>query len=201
MMEPFCVIGVTGHRRLSDANLPLLRQRVRELLSLAAEPHETSWLATSLAEGADRLVAEEALALGYELYCPLPFATAEYEKDFDTPESVAWFRDALARSTRVERIADLATATRTDGYTAAGRAMLDASRTLLALWDGLPPRGEGGTGQMVHEAIARGMPVFRILTTAPHDILVHTPRIPHWQAASRERVNDSLKDWRPHHDV
>lgn len=195
-MERFCILGVTGHRSLPDADLPLLRQHVRELLTLATDPHETSWLATSLAEGADRLVAEEALALGFELYCPLPFEAAEYEKDFDTPESVDWFRAALARSARVETIAGSATATRTDGYTAAGRAMLDASRVLLALWDGLPPRGEGGTGQMVQEAITRGMPVLRIPTTAPHDVLVHTPRAPHWQPATRDRQRDALQHWR-----
>jgi hypothetical protein len=196
MIEPFCVVGVTGHRSLPDADLPLLRQRVRELLSLATDPHETSWLATSLAEGADRLVAEEALTLGYELYCPLPFARAEYEKDFDTQESVAWFRDALARSARIDTTEWSEPMARTDGYTAAGRAMLDASWTLLALWDGLPPRGEGGTGQMVQEAITRGMPVFHVPASAPHEILVHTPRDPHWQPATRERQRDALQHWR-----
>ena len=35
-----------------------------------------------LARGADRLAAEIALDLGYELNVPMPFPQAEYEKDF-----------------------------------------------------------------------------------------------------------------------
>src|SRR5207245_202586 len=42
-------------------------------------------LISPLADGADRLVAEEGLRLGYRLEAALPFAQAEYEQDFDPP--------------------------------------------------------------------------------------------------------------------
>ena len=41
-----------------------------------------------LAEGSDRMFAAEALSLGYSLCCPLPFAQAEYERDFAPPEAL-----------------------------------------------------------------------------------------------------------------
>ena len=92
-------VGVTGHRDLSASDPKELRARIRDslravkdaALSLVAEPDSgyaptepVCRLLTALAEGADRLVAEEALELGFELQCPLPFPVAEYRKDFAT---------------------------------------------------------------------------------------------------------------------
>jgi hypothetical protein len=51
-----------------------------------------------LADGEDRLFAGEALALGFELNCPLPFSQSEYEKDFPTRERVDEFRALLSRA-------------------------------------------------------------------------------------------------------
>ena len=37
---------------------------------------------SSLAEGSDRIFAEEAVRLGYSLSCPMPFPRKEFEDDF-----------------------------------------------------------------------------------------------------------------------
>ena len=47
-------------------------------------------------------------------------------------------------------------------YERAGRVMLDQCDVLLAIWDGKPARGRGGTEQILREAIERHVPVLLI---------------------------------------
>ena len=54
-----------------------------------------------LAEGADRLVAKEAIALGFELQCPLPFTREEYQRDFESAQSRQEFCALIALATAV----------------------------------------------------------------------------------------------------
>jgi len=54
--------------------------------------------------------------------------------------------------------------TRTEAYESAGLFVLDHIDVLIALWDGKPAKGRGGTGQMVAEARARGLPMAWIHT-------------------------------------
>jgi hypothetical protein len=49
--------------------------------------------------------------------------------------------------------------TREACYLAAGLYVLDHSDVLIALWDGEPARGTGGTAEIVAEARRRGMPI------------------------------------------
>ena len=81
------IVGVTGHRRLRQQDLPALRETVRSLLLSLRErcPHSPLVLLCSLAEGADLLCADAAEELGIPLYAALPLPREEYEKDF-SPE-------------------------------------------------------------------------------------------------------------------
>jgi hypothetical protein len=116
---------------------------------------------SGLAEGSDRLAADAALARGIALRAILPFAVPEYEKDFPEPDSKAAFHALLSKAERVTTLpgdharADVA-------YEAAGLAMLDAVHILMAVWDGGPSAGRGGTTDMVTRAAARGIPVLWI---------------------------------------
>lgn len=79
------VIGATGHRDLRDEDVPQPRSIVRrELEKLqAAYPRSPFTVLSSLAAGADTLCAQEALALGMRLVCPLPFEADAYRSDFE----------------------------------------------------------------------------------------------------------------------
>ncbi len=57
-------------------------------------------------------------------------------------------------------------------YRAAGVATLDRSDLLIAIWDGGPSRGTGGTVDVIGTARARGMPVLRVSALPPHDVRV-----------------------------
>jgi hypothetical protein len=169
-------IGVTGHRWLEEP--PGVRERVGEVVRWIAGMPDGELrpidVVSPLAEGTDRLVAEEAMALGAELTCPLPFPADEYERDFASAESVAVFRALLAaaREVIVAGGAGSTQGERNAAYVAAGREMLARVDVLIAVWDGRPSRGEGGTAQIVAEAQERSIPVVWIGASAPHDVAV-----------------------------
>jgi hypothetical protein len=181
-------IGVTGHRpnRLAEADETLLRTKIREVLELLRDSVQDVLAAlgaayvlgppivrliSALAEGADRIVAQEALDMGFELQCPLPFDRDEYEKDFETHESRSAYRMMLAKATAVlELDGSRETLRRTqEAYEAVGRMVLKQCDVLVAIWDGKEPEGKGGTGQIIEEAALLEIPTVWIQSDSPHD--------------------------------
>ncbi len=174
-------VGITGHRRISAEAEPALRENVSAFLQtikdeverlrqtplfsqvskLYAEEPSRFVLLSSLASGADSLVAEEALKLGYELHAPLPLAREEYEKDFDTPPTLATFRDLLTRASRVFEIS-AANPERGHAYADAARVVLNQSDVLLALWDGRDTEYVAGTAATIAQASSQHIPVIHI---------------------------------------
>jgi hypothetical protein len=131
---------------------------------------------SSLAEGADQWVVEEALELHYQLQCPLPFWKEQYVKDFSDPGR---FERLLSRATAVYELdgkrGEDGEAAR--AYEAAGRLVLDQSDLLIAVWDGNKEYGVGGTGQMVREALQRGLPTVWINWAGPREGQLHNWRL------------------------
>ena len=172
-----CTIGVTGHR--TDALNGDSSERLAALLtSLLADVRgalerltevERQWFAplpprlrflSPLAPGADQIAAEAALDAGYSLSALLPFEGDEYEEDFSA-EELASQRDVRERAEGVlelpgERKDAL------DAYLMAGRATVAHADLMIAVWDGLPARGRGGTGEIVELALRRGKPVLHV---------------------------------------
>jgi len=112
-----------------------------------------------LAEGADRIVAHAGLTMGADLQCVLPFDAEEYSQDFETEASRKEFHALLAKASAIfeaggKRGAD------DIAYERAGRIVMEQSDFLIAIWDGEPAAGRGGTTQMVEEALAQNVPVF-----------------------------------------
>jgi hypothetical protein len=192
-------VGVVGHRpnRLpqDEARLAALRCTLRTILtdikaavSAAAFTPPADALFSSevpilraispLAEGSDRIFAEEALALGYALCCPLPFAQQEFENDFIPPsalepDSLLHFRALLAEARdgygltlfELDGVREHAA----DAYAAAGRIVLNQCDLLIAVWDGEEPAGPGGTVHTLYEAVAYHVPVIWVDALAPQD--------------------------------
>ncbi|HEX5786704.1 MAG TPA: hypothetical protein VFY03_00885, partial [Woeseiaceae bacterium] len=97
------VIGVTGHRDLKVDEIPAIRERVRTLLEDLAQwyPHRKLRLLSPLAEGADRIVAEVALALDIEISVILPMPRNVYYSDFSSEQSIAEFNLLYRRASDV----------------------------------------------------------------------------------------------------
>jgi hypothetical protein len=148
--KPF-VLGISGHRDLVPADLPELRRHLREVFrkTVSAQPDATIQLLTPLAEGADRVAAEEALAFGFKLVVPMPMTQAEYECDFTTAESLAEFRRLLKMADKQFEVKDPGTTFETDkrtqSYAAVGDYIARNSDLLILLWDGKENRKVGGT--------------------------------------------------------
>ena len=164
-------VGVTGHRTLE--NMPALRLRVAEVLGeiqrQAPSPHLT--IVSSLAEGADRLVPEVALARGQASLCAiLPLAAGDYSDDFTTPESRAEFRALLRRSE--DTLVIEPRPSRKAAYAAVGHQIVSQSDVLIAIWDGQPARGPGGTAEIVGYAEEHGVPVYWIDPAAPSGFIL-----------------------------
>lgn len=174
-------VGVTGHRpgeRLSDQAMTRAKAEVESILArlaaaarvtldhnaevFAASPPALR-LISALAEGADRIAAEAALDAGWALEVVLPFRRAAYEEDFATEASKRAFGALLDRAAAVFCLAmPTEQARRPRAYEAAGHLTLDNCDLLLAIWDGKRPHGQGGTAEIVEEALVRGIPVLHI---------------------------------------
>jgi hypothetical protein len=179
------ILGVVGHRRLPDPPEPLHRV-VRGLL----EGFRSRYAATpivvlsALAEGADRLVAREALDAGFSLVAPLPMAPEEYEKDFATPESLAEFRELLSRAAAsfvVPARTPEILSDRRAVYANCGAYIARRSFELMALWDG-SESPVGGTAEIVKFRL-EGIPTPYVAEERAYDpsvcgpvIHVFTPR-------------------------
>lgn len=155
------IIGVTGHRDLTEEGIPELKKRLRAILDdLDRKYPATPLLVLSpLAEGADRLVAEVALEFEAELAVLLPLPRDVYEKDFETADSKKEFERLLGRATHclVMPLAEGSTPEniqhqgehRNRQYALAGAYIARHSQILIALWDGVETALTGGTWQIV----------------------------------------------------
>lgn len=115
---------------------------------------------SALAEGADRVVAKEVLERkGSNLVCVLPvaqenlqvyrddFPSADSQQEFDQLLADAWQQLYLPPEIKVPR--DATQEQRADGYLWAGKEVVRNSDVLIAIWDGQPSRGVGGTADLI----------------------------------------------------
>jgi hypothetical protein len=151
---PF-VFGVSGHRDLVRTDLPELRKQLQIVFERfrSAYPNASFELLSPLAEGADRMAAEVALASGIKLAVPMPMTQTDYERDFTQAQSLSEFRRLLATaSSQWELSGDQPNQSllsdsnrRTQRYAAVGDFIARASHVLILLWDGRDNQKVGGT--------------------------------------------------------
>jgi hypothetical protein len=176
---PFVLcVGVTGHRAevLEAADVERLRQRVRDTLELIEQagcallererdcfspaPARLRFV-SPIADGTDQIAAELALERGWELQAVLPFARDDYRASLASHGARERF-DALAeRATCLLELPGDPDAA-VDAYVMAGRATVAHSDVLIAVWDGKPPRGRGGTAEVVQLALTRGTAIVHV---------------------------------------
>jgi hypothetical protein len=154
-------IGVIGHLDVitTEANSVQIEKFFRDLAT--TYPNSPVHLFSSIAEGADRYVAEIFLKLkreneGYhdrfELIIPMPFDPEEYKEDFnDTSDKE--FDDLLKQAKRSFTVScDGNEIDRPHQYLKTGKLVADSSLILIALWDGRMGK-KGGTADIVKHKI------------------------------------------------
>jgi hypothetical protein len=159
-------IGALGHRSIEHPDV--IMRAVDQVIGIIASVFDNSRLAilSSLAEGADRLIAKRCLALPKsKLIAALPLPAEEYVQDFMSPTSILEFQqllevadDVIVLSTGNDRL---------KAYRRAGEYLVESSTVLVAIWDGLPARGTGGTAETVSLARNRKLPLAWIYSPQP----------------------------------
>ena len=161
---------------LRGGGVDALRTRIRETLALIAGagadlleterdcfapgPCQRRFL-SPIADGTDQIAAEVALELGWELEVVLPFERSAYRA------SLANDRARNAYDALIERASSVLELPGNpdhglDAYVMTGRATVAHCDILIAVWDGLPPRGRGGTGEVVQFALGRGTAIIHV---------------------------------------
>ena len=154
-------IGVIGHLDVitSEVTSTQIEKFFRDLAT--EYPHSPIHLFSSIAEGADRYVAEIFLKLKreneeyherFELIVPMPFDPEEYKEDFDGTSDKEF--DGLLKQAKRSFIVsgDDTEIDRPRQYLKTGKLIADSSLILIALWDGKPGK-KGGTADIVKHKI------------------------------------------------
>ena len=142
-------IGVTGHQDIPPAALAYVIEGINSVLD---QVNDDLIGISSLAIGADQFFASHVLDRGGRLEVVLP--CKGYEKTFYSVKDLEYFHSLLDRAATVETLNF--TEPSAEAYLAAGYRVADLSELLLAIWDGQPARGTGGTADIVEYARSRG---------------------------------------------
>jgi hypothetical protein len=155
---PLIAVGVIGHRHLTELNKIMtgVEGVLRRLLETF--PDSNFRVLSSLAEGADRILAKRFLLIPKTaLWAPLPLPEEEFLNDFMDLKSKEEFINLLGKAERVIKLP--IKKKRDEAYLAAGRYVIENSDVLLAIWDGNPAQDIAGTGQIVALARERSLPL------------------------------------------
>lgn len=149
------LVGFTGHRQLADPTGT--GKTIATSLAELRRASSGEWIAlSSAAAGADLIFVRTALDLGLGWEAMLPLPLADFQRDFEPkvwPEVV----QLLAQAEHVEVVAE--PGSREEAYLTGGFEIVNNCDVLLAVWDGLPARGKGGTAEVVAYARAMGRPI------------------------------------------
>lgn len=145
-------VGITGHRGLGAE----VEERVRAMLGEAVRGYDIAELlaVSCIADGPDAWFAEAVLERGGRLEVVVP--AAEYRENL--PE---WHHDTY--DTLMAKAADVhetgLTESTSEAHQAGSEILVGLVDELLAVWDGKPARGYGGTADVVAYAERNGVPV------------------------------------------
>lgn len=151
------VLAVTGHMGLTDATVPLVEAELRQLLADRAKTGQVTGM-SCIARGADTLFAEAVVETGGALVVVIP--SEDYRRAVVKPDHAPAFDRLVAQAAEVITL-PFEHASR-EAYESANELLLERADVLVAVWDGEPPTGRGGTGDMVEHAQAVGVEVLRV---------------------------------------
>ena len=156
--------------------MPVLRERIRDVLQRIEESgralRETERdcfagftpklrFVSPIADGADQIAAEVALDLGWDLQAILPFERSAYRASLANEGARERFDHLMERADCLLELPGDPDQS-LDAYVMTGRATVAHCDVLIAIWDGLPPRGRGGTGEVVRLALTRGTAIVHV---------------------------------------
>ncbi len=167
-------VGITGHIGLDPAKMPELERGVEEAIWKIEQAYPNRYLTvfSPLAVGADRLVARKLLERdSSRLIAVLPVPADDYLNDFgptdlhhvdyESAELRQEFRHWISNRA-IEVITMPPSATRDEAYEKAGFYIADHSDVMMAVWDGCPSQGRGGTAEIVKRSLSLSKPICHV---------------------------------------
>jgi hypothetical protein len=148
-------MGVSGHRYLRD--IPVLEKAISLVVDQVLERYAGRKLEmyNPLAPGADQLTAAIALQKNIPLIVLLPFAQEQYVHEFPEKDQRTFLK--LAR--KAQKVVQIPFQERKYPYRVLGNYLIDQMDCLIAVWNGQPKRGPGGTGEVVEGFRYKGKPL------------------------------------------
>lgn len=141
-------MAVTGHRFFDEDAAAYITAHVGEVIAEAGFGGRPVRVLTSLAEGADQLVAEAAVQRGIPVEVIVP--ARGYAESLAGEADRHRYAELLARADAVRTLDHSEPSPA--AYLDAGLTMLADADLLIAVWDGAPARGTGGSAQIVARA-------------------------------------------------
>lgn len=145
-------IGVTGHQNIPQEGITYVQQGTKDVLTQVSGDLIG---VSSLAVGADQLFASAVLEQGGRLHVVIP--SPKYDTTFTDTDDLENYRQLLSKAHQVTTL-DFNEPSE-DAYLAAGHHIVDECDLLVAIWDGKPAQGKGGTADTVEYAQAQGKTV------------------------------------------
>lgn len=157
-------IGITGHRKIKNPDE--VKAKIEASINQILKDNQTNeFIAyTALAYGADTLFAQVAKEkYNAPIKAVIPFQKEEYEKDFDKPEFLTefnkWYDELKPEElTQLKLIKDdekKNDENRNDAYEAVGKHIVEKCDVMLAVWNGQPAGGKGGTTDIIDECLKK----------------------------------------------
>jgi hypothetical protein len=172
-------VGLIGHRDITDPHAEdRIRKEARSYFSKWKAEGENIEILTQLAVGADTILTKTALEYGAKLVLVIPYEG--FKEDFSAHE----LQEYQTLSRHAQHAERLPFRERSDqAYEAAGHWIADHADFVLAVWDGEPAHGDGGTAS--------------ILTYAQqHGKKTHVIQAPRTQSRSQMEVGNSMLEIR-----
>ncbi|GAB5561186.1 MAG: hypothetical protein SynsKO_28330 [Synoicihabitans sp.] len=144
-LPQFHVVGFTGHRQVAEPDQ--VRHQIAAAMDHLMNNDNVEWLAvSSTAEGSDMLFAQEVLGRGLQWEALLPLPRIDFRGDFSA-EVWREVEGLLGQASNVRTVAQ--EGNREEAYLDCGIETVNACDVLIAIWDGEPARGPGGTADIV----------------------------------------------------
>lgn len=153
------VLGVTGHQNIPEEAMSHVLAGIQDTI----RQHGDGPIGVcSLASGADQIFAQAILDADGVLHVVIP--SERYDETFD-PDDLLSYHRLLSAAKEVETLSHPEPTE--EAFLDAGHRVADSCDLLIAVWDGQPAKGVGGTGDVVRYAETAGR---RVVIIWPHGV-------------------------------
>lgn len=146
-------LGFTGHQKMPDSVFAYTADAIDNYIKLNKDVIGIC----NLAAGSDQLFASKIIESGNKLIAIIP--CRNYESTFDS-KNLATYKKLLNKADETIEL-DFDNPTE-EAFYAAGKAVAKRCDKLIAVWDGEPSKGLGGTADVVSYAQSLGKEVIKI---------------------------------------